>query len=272
MFEFLSQNIFFKLLGHADALTWLIFGSLIGLSIVCWWLFLYKYVSLSKKRSEIVYIRSRLVTIGNFDELVHFGSMMHSTLGGKMIMSTVTQVRRQLRLRAGYVPDPEHTKICITNAVDGAIGDIINAESSLFGYIRLSAEGGPLIGLFGTIWGLIHAFNRISERQTADIPTVAPGIAEALVVTLTGLFVAIPALVQYTLLTRLLSELEHELVVIGSQLEWILSRSSASESMLDADASRDDVTAAESDVASDVNIKRATSASKKYSGSSPDNR
>ena len=63
--------------------------------------------------------------------------------------------------------------------------------------LSVSAAVSPLLGLFGTVWGLVHAFVRIGELQTADIATVAPGIAEALITTLAGLMVAIPALVMY---------------------------------------------------------------------------
>ena len=63
--------------------------------------------------------------------------------------------------------------------------------------LSTSAAVSPLLGLFGTVWGLIHAFIRISERQSADIATVAPGIAEALITTLTGLAVAVPSLIMF---------------------------------------------------------------------------
>ena len=58
----------------------------------------------------------------------------------------------------------------------------------------------PLLGLFGTVWGLIHAFLQISQTQVADLATVAPGISEALITTLAGLMVAIPALIMYNYL------------------------------------------------------------------------
>ena len=57
----------------------------------------------------------------------------------------------------------------------------------------MSAAVAPLLGLFGTVWGLVHSFMAIGMQQSADIATVAPGIAQALVTTLVGLCVAIPA-------------------------------------------------------------------------------
>lgn len=55
----------------------------------------------------------------------------------------------------------------------------------------------PYIGLFGTVWGIMHAFIGLSSVQQATLATVAPGIAEALIATAMGLFAAIPAVVAY---------------------------------------------------------------------------
>jgi biopolymer transport protein TolQ len=55
----------------------------------------------------------------------------------------------------------------------------------------------PYIGLFGTVWGIMHAFRGLASVQQATLASVAPGIAEALVATAIGLFAAIPAVVAY---------------------------------------------------------------------------
>ncbi len=55
----------------------------------------------------------------------------------------------------------------------------------------------PYIGLFGTVWGIMHAFRGLANVQNATLAAVAPGIAEALVATAIGLFAAIPAVVAY---------------------------------------------------------------------------
>ena len=55
----------------------------------------------------------------------------------------------------------------------------------------------PYVGLFGTVWGIMHAFRGLSNMTTATLGAVAPGIAEALVATAIGLFAAIPAVVAY---------------------------------------------------------------------------
>ena len=55
----------------------------------------------------------------------------------------------------------------------------------------------PYIGLFGTVWGIMHAFRGLANVQQATLAAVAPGIAEALVATAIGLFAAIPAVIAY---------------------------------------------------------------------------
>jgi biopolymer transport protein TolQ len=55
----------------------------------------------------------------------------------------------------------------------------------------------PYVGLFGTVWGIMHAFTGLASMQQVTLATVAPGIAEALVATAIGLFAAIPAVVAY---------------------------------------------------------------------------
>lgn len=55
----------------------------------------------------------------------------------------------------------------------------------------------PYVGLFGTVWGIMHAFMGLANVQQATLSTVAPGIAEALIATAIGLFAAIPAVIGY---------------------------------------------------------------------------
>ncbi|MGH8704522.1 MAG: protein TolQ [Burkholderiales bacterium] len=55
----------------------------------------------------------------------------------------------------------------------------------------------PYVGLFGTVWGIMHAFRSLANVQQATLAQVAPGIAEALIATAIGLFAAIPAVVAY---------------------------------------------------------------------------
>lgn len=59
----------------------------------------------------------------------------------------------------------------------------------------------PYIGLFGTVWGVMHAFSSLGDIQNATLASVAPGISEALIATAMGLFAAIPAVIAYNRLS-----------------------------------------------------------------------
>lgn len=60
----------------------------------------------------------------------------------------------------------------------------------------------PFVGLFGTVWGIMNSFTGIAQMHTAGLAAVAPGIAEALLATATGLLAAIPAVIVYNGLSR----------------------------------------------------------------------
>jgi biopolymer transport protein TolQ len=64
-------------------------------------------------------------------------------------------------------------------------------------FLASAGSVSPYIGLFGTVWGIMHSFRGLANVQQATLASVAPGIAEALVATAIGLFAAIPAVVAY---------------------------------------------------------------------------
>lgn len=104
----------------------------------------------------------------------------------------------------------------ITESINKSADELFAEEENYMSILSTCASVAPLLGLFGTVWGLIHAFVRISQSQIADITIVAPGIAEALITTLAGLLVAIPALAMYNYvlsrmrsLDRVLEQLVH---------------------------------------------------------------
>jgi biopolymer transport protein TolQ len=83
----------------------------------------------------------------------------------------------------------------------------------------------PYVGLFGTVWGIMHAFVGVSNMQLVTLATVAPGIAEALVATAIGLFAAIPAVVAYNRLSRDIDRNAIQLETFIEEFSNILQRS-----------------------------------------------
>ena len=82
----------------------------------------------------------------------------------------------------------------------------------------------PLIGLLGTVLGIIEAFIGISTKGSGNIGAVAPGVAEALVATAAALTVAIPAVFGYNIFATRLSRLEGELDAFGTEIIAMLVR------------------------------------------------
>jgi biopolymer transport protein TolQ len=76
------------------------------------------------------------------------------------------------------------------------IKEVEHLEQSLSALATVGSTS-PYVGLFGTVWGIMHAFVGLGSVQQASLQTVAPGIAEALIATAIGLFAAIPAVIAY---------------------------------------------------------------------------
>lgn len=96
-------------------------------------------------------------------------------------------------------------------------------ESSL-SFLASVGSVSPYIGLFGTVWGIMHAFTGLASMQQVTLATVAPGIAEALVATAIGLFAAIPAVVGYNRFARDIDRVAIKLETFIEEFSNILQR------------------------------------------------
>ncbi len=88
----------------------------------------------------------------------------------------------------------------------------------------------PYIGLFGTVWGIMHAFIALSAVKNASLAMVAPPIAEALIATAMGLFAAIPAVVAYNRFSTKVDRLDNNYVNFMDEFSTILNRQLATKS------------------------------------------
>ena len=87
-------------------------------------------------------------------------------------------------------------------ALDKAINKEIEQMSHRLDFLATTGSTTPFIGLFGTVWGIMHSFRAIGVKGSASIGGVAPGIAEALIATAAGLLAAIPAVIFYNYLSN----------------------------------------------------------------------
>ena len=95
--------------------------------------------------------------------------------------------------------------------------EMARLKSSL-ALLATAANTAPFIGLFGTVWGIMHSFQAIAQMKSVSIATVAPGIAEALIATAVGLFVAIPATCGYNIFRAKLASMEGGCITFAGKL------------------------------------------------------
>ena len=91
-------------------------------------------------------------------------------------------------------------------------------------FLATTGSVAPLLGLFGTIWGVMDSFAAIGATQSTNIAAVAPGIAEALLTTAVGLIAAIPALIAYNKFSHDIDHMAAKMETFSDEFTAILSR------------------------------------------------
>jgi biopolymer transport protein TolQ len=120
--------------------------------------------------------------------------------------------------------DPEH----IMDGVQRSMRVAVRRESDFLDnhlvFLATVGSTSPYVGLFGTVWGIMHAFMGLAAVKQVDINSVAPGIAEALIATAIGLFAAIPAVIFYNRLSNKADKLVTQYETFTEEFSSILSR------------------------------------------------
>ena len=184
------------------------------LSIVSWGIILYKlwtYRSADKDSVQFLEVFRRSNKFSEVQAVCR--SLGESPLVG-LFQSGYAELTAQLRQNAPpdvangpnpRAPAPRPTLKSLT-AVDRALMRAsvveINKLEKRVSFLATTASIAPFIGLFGTVWGIINAFEGIAQTGSTNLGAVAPGIADALIATAAGLFAAIPAVYFYNLLTQ----------------------------------------------------------------------
>ncbi|QCS24116.1 protein TolQ [Rickettsia parkeri] len=98
-------------------------------------------------------------------------------------------------------------------------------------FLATVGSSAPFVGLFGTVWGIMHSFQSIATSKNTSLAVVAPGIAEALLATAIGLFAAIPAVIFYNYLISRITLINNKIEDFISELNSILSKAIDQEKM-----------------------------------------
>lgn len=223
MTDLFLGNTLWQLVVQSDVLTKIVMTILMTMSVICWAVFLYKTILLKTKRVHALQALGLLQRATTINDIFTVGQELKGTVPGYFIVRNMRSVQTLLALHKKTGGERgffywQQIEVQAYQSVD----EIADAEESYLWVLSTSAAAATLLGLFGTVWGLVHAFLRISQKQSADIVTVAPGIAEALMTTLIGLIVAIPALILFNYLSIKVRRMEGYYMEIAAEFCRIL--------------------------------------------------
>lgn len=128
------------------------------------------------------------------------------------------------RSTAGGAIDREGTRERLSTAMGSSVASEIDELSDRLNILATVGSVAPFVGLFGTVWGIMHSFAGIAAQQSTSLAVVAPGIAEALFATAVGLFAAIPAVIGYNRYSHGINRVEARLNRFADQFHTTLSR------------------------------------------------
>ena len=112
----------------------------------------------------------------------------------------------------------------IERSLDSQIAKEAQAVEAGLASLAIVATASPFVGLFGTVWGIMHAFQAIAVQKNTNLSVVAPSIAEALFATAIGLAAAIPAYIAYNKFISDAGQYTSRLEAFGDELTGLMSR------------------------------------------------
>jgi biopolymer transport protein TolQ len=208
---------------EADIVVKLVMLVLLLASVWVWAIIIEKSFALRRANRDADAFEDRFWSGGSLDDLYEREGSDPEHPMAAVFGSAMTEWRRTVRVAGADV-----SRTAVRERVDRAMGVTTMREMDrLERYMVFLASVGataPFIGLFGTVWGIMHSFSAIAAMHNTDLAVVAPGIAEALFATAIGLVAAIPAVLAYNKLSTDLSRFAARLEGYGSEFSAILSR------------------------------------------------
>jgi biopolymer transport protein TolQ len=196
---------FVRLIASANWLSKSVLLILLLFSAVSWGIILYKVWQYRRAERDTGTFLQVFRKSTKFSEVQSIcASVAKSPLVG-IFQAGYAELNTQLRHKNPEEPKPvapgPRPTLRSLDAVDRALLRATSAEVSKLEkrvpFLATTASITPFIGLFGTVWGIIFAFQNIGLQGSTSLSVVAPGIAEALVATAAGLFAAVPAVYFY---------------------------------------------------------------------------
>lgn len=196
---------------------------LAGVSIASWAAIFGKLYSLSRVKSLNEVFEREFWSGTSLNELFA-AAAQNAKLAGPMERIFASGMREYQKLRERRIQDAQTLLDGARRAMRASYQRELDAVEQHLSFLASVGSVSPYVGLFGTVWGIMHAFTGLGSLQSVTLATVAPGIAEALVATAIGLFAAIPAVVAYNRFARDIDRVAIRLETFIEEFSNILQR------------------------------------------------
>ena len=206
---------------HASFVVQLVMVGLLLTSLASWTVIFSKLFGLRRLRRGNDAFEQEFWSGKNLNDL--FNSASTNTESSTMERIFASGMREFLKLRERR-QESQAQLDGARRAMRASLQRELDAIEGNVGFLASVGSVSPYVGLFGTVWGIMHAFVGLSNVQQVTLATVAPGIAEALVATAIGLFAAIPAVVAYNRFARDIDRMAIQLESFIEEFSNILQR------------------------------------------------
>jgi biopolymer transport protein TolQ len=185
---------------HASFVVQLVMAGLLLASLASWTVIFGKLFGLKRVRTANEDFEREFWAGKNINDL--YTDAIGRTDGSPMQRIFASGMREFMKLRERRVADAGVLLDGARRAMRASFQRELDAIEAHLSFLATVGSVSPYVGLFGTVWGIMHAFVGLANMTQVTLATVAPGIAEALVATAIGLFAAIPAVIAYNRFAR----------------------------------------------------------------------
>ena len=211
-----------SLILHASFAVQLVIAALLLVSLASWSVIFGKLIGLSQIKRRNDAFEAEFWSGKNLNDL--FQSVGNRADAAPLERIFASGMREFLKLREKRVTDASALLDAARRAMRASFHRELDAMESNLSFLASVGSVSPYVGLFGTIWGIMHAFVGLSNLTQVTLATVAPGIAEALVATAIGLFAAIPAVLAFNRFARQIDRAAITLETFIEEFSNILQR------------------------------------------------
>lgn len=218
-----------SLLLHASWVVQAVVVLLVGISIASWAAIFRKIVAL-KLAQQLNDEFDRGFWSGTSLNDLFAGAAQNAKTSGSMERIFASGMREYQKLRERHISDAGTLLDGARRAMRASYQREMDAIEVNLSFLATVGSVSPYVGLFGTVWGIMHAFTGLAALEQVTLSSVAPGIAEALVATAIGLFAAIPAVVAYNRFAHDIDRVANKLETFIEEFSNILQRNLGAQS------------------------------------------